>query len=59
MTVPVIIGNSIRTLKLSNALFDRELLVIPILFPSVSENATKLRFFIMVNHTEEQICQSS
>ncbi|MBF0539277.1 MAG: aminotransferase class I/II-fold pyridoxal phosphate-dependent enzyme [Nitrospirae bacterium] len=53
--VPVIVGDSIRTLKLSNALFDRGFLVMPILFPAVSEDAARLRFFIMANHTEEQI----
>ena len=53
--VPVILGNSILSLKLSRALFARGINVQPIVHPAVEENAARLRFFITSLHTEEQI----
>jgi 8-amino-7-oxononanoate synthase len=53
--VPVILGNSMRCLALSRALFDRGVNVQPILYPAVEESAVRLRFFITSMHTEEQI----
>ncbi len=53
--LPVIIGNSIDCLRLSQALFERGINVQPILHPAVEEKAARLRFFITSNHTEKQI----
>ncbi|MFL2863104.1 MAG: aminotransferase class I/II-fold pyridoxal phosphate-dependent enzyme [Pirellulales bacterium] len=53
--VPVILGNSINSLKLSRALFERGINVQPILYPAVEEKAARLRFFITANHTSDQI----
>ncbi|MGQ9575474.1 MAG: aminotransferase class I/II-fold pyridoxal phosphate-dependent enzyme [Thermoguttaceae bacterium] len=53
--VPVILGNSMRCLELSKALFRRGINVQPILYPAVEESAARLRFFITSTHTEEQI----
>lgn len=53
--VPIILGNSILSLKLSGALFARGINVQPIVHPAVEENAARLRFFITSLHTEEQI----
>jgi len=53
--VPVILGNSMNSLKLSRALFARGISVQPILYPAVEERATRLRFFITSCHTPEQI----
>ncbi|MDZ4831224.1 MAG: aminotransferase class I/II-fold pyridoxal phosphate-dependent enzyme [Phycisphaerae bacterium] len=53
--VPVIIGNSVKCLLLSQALFRRGINVQPILHPAVPEHATRLRFFITTNHTESHI----
>jgi len=53
--VPVILGNSINSLKLSRALFERGINVQPILYPAVEEQAARLRFFITASHTAEQI----
>ena len=53
--VPVILGNSINSLKLSRALFERGINVQPILYPAVEEKAARLRFFITANHTPDQI----
>lgn len=56
--VPIIVGNSLHTLQLSHALFDRGINVQPILYPAVEEAAARLRFFISSCHTEEQIRQA-
>ena len=56
--VPVILGNSVHCLRLSQALFDRGINVQPILYPAVEERAARLRFFITASHTEEQIRHS-
>jgi 8-amino-7-oxononanoate synthase len=53
--IPMIIGNSEKTLVLSEKLYDCGINVQPILSPGVEENATRLRFFMTCNHTEEQI----
>ena len=53
--VPIILGNSINSLKLSRALFERGINVQPILYPAVEEKAARLRFFITANHTTDQI----
>lgn len=53
--VPIIIGDSMLSILLSNALFNRGINVQPVLYPVVSENAARLRFFITSAHTEEQI----
>jgi len=53
--IPVILGNSIRSLQLSKALFARGINVQPIVHPAVEERAARLRFFITSLHTEDQI----
>jgi 7-keto-8-aminopelargonate synthetase-like enzyme len=53
--VPVILGNSILALRLSQALFVRGINVQPIVHPAVEESAARLRFFLTSLHTEAQI----
>ncbi|MBI3837083.1 MAG: aminotransferase class I/II-fold pyridoxal phosphate-dependent enzyme [Planctomycetia bacterium] len=53
--IPVIIGNSMDCLRLSQALFERGINVQPILHPAVEEKAARLRFFITSDHTEQQM----
>jgi 8-amino-7-oxononanoate synthase len=53
--VPIILGNSLHCLEVSQALERRGVNVQPILHPAVEERAARLRFFITSNHTEEQI----
>ena len=53
--VPVILGNSLHALHLSQAMFQRGINVQPILHPAVEESAARLRFFITAKHTEDQI----
>jgi 7-keto-8-aminopelargonate synthetase-like enzyme len=53
--IPCIVGDSIKTLKLSNALLTRGINVNPILYPAVPEDQARLRFFVTSCHTEDQI----
>ena len=53
--VPAITGNSIKAVRISNALFERGIHVQPILYPAVPEKAARLRFFMSCEHSEEQI----
>ena len=53
--VPIIIGNSLISLKLSRQLYARGINVQPILYPAVEESAARLRFFITATHTQQQI----
>ena len=53
--VPVIVGNSLASLRLSRAMFARGVNVQPIVHPAVEESAARLRFFITSLHTSEQI----
>ncbi|MEE8439174.1 MAG: aminotransferase class I/II-fold pyridoxal phosphate-dependent enzyme, partial [Micropepsaceae bacterium] len=56
--VPIIIGDSMKCISLSNALFERGINVQPVLYPVVSENASRLRFFLTSIHTEDHIRQT-
>jgi len=53
--VPVIIGDSVRAVKLSNDLFVAGVNVLPIIHPAVPEGMARLRFFVTSEHTKEQI----
>ncbi len=53
--IPVIIGNSLQSIQLSQALFHRGINVQPLIYPAVSEQTARLRFFISCTHSEEQI----
>ena len=53
--VPVIVSNSVHCLKLADRLFKAGINVQPMLHPAVSEEASRLRFFIAALHTAEQI----
>jgi 8-amino-7-oxononanoate synthase len=53
--VPVIVGSSVKSLRLARALFERGINVHPILPPAVAEDSARLRFFITTNHSEQQI----
>jgi 7-keto-8-aminopelargonate synthetase-like enzyme len=53
--IPIVVGNTVRCLLLSRALFHRGINVQPIIHPAVSEQATRLRIFITINHTESHV----
>jgi 7-keto-8-aminopelargonate synthetase-like enzyme len=53
--IPCIVGDSLKTLKLSGALLRRGINVNPILYPAVPEELARLRFFVTSCHSAEQI----
>ncbi|AVH24307.1 type I polyketide synthase [Nocardia cyriacigeorgica] len=53
--IPCIVGDSLKALKLSNALLRRGINVNPILYPAVPEDLARLRFFVTACHSEQQI----
>ena len=53
--VPVIIGEGIKTIKMTERLLGRGVNVLPIMYPAVPMKAARLRFFITSEHTPEQI----
>ena len=56
---PVILGNSLKCLRVAEHLFDNGVQVHPILYPAVPEEASRLRFFITSGHSEEQLEQAA
>ncbi|MBG0857049.1 aminotransferase class I/II-fold pyridoxal phosphate-dependent enzyme [Streptomyces spinoverrucosus] len=53
--VPCVVGDSLRTLRLAQALFQQGISVNPILYPAVPEELARLRFFITCDHSPDQI----
>jgi len=53
--IPIILGNSIHCLMVSQAMLERGINARPILHPAVEERAARIRFFITSEHTEEEI----
>lgn len=52
---PIITGDSVLALRLSEALFDIGINAQPILYPAVAEKETRVRIFMTAAHSEEQI----
>jgi 8-amino-7-oxononanoate synthase len=53
--IPIMAGNSVFAVGLSQALFERGINVQPIIHPAVPERAARLRFFLTSEHRAEQI----
>ena len=53
--IPVIVGESIATVMLSQELFKRGINVQPVLYPAVPVKSSRLRFFVTAMHTQEDI----
>lgn len=53
--IPIITGDSIRALKLSEALYNAGINAQPILYPAVPEKETRVRIFMTAAHSEQQI----
>jgi len=53
--IPVIVGDTIKTLYLAERLLQRGINAFPILPPGVPEKSARLRFFINQSHTDDQI----
>jgi 8-amino-7-oxononanoate synthase len=56
--VPVLVGDSLRAVQLSNDLLAAGINALPIIHPAVPEGLARLRFFITSEHTEAQIRQT-
>lgn len=52
---PIVIGDSIPTVMLSQRLFERGINVQPVLYPGVPAKTSRLRFFLTAMHTEREI----
>jgi 8-amino-7-oxononanoate synthase len=53
--IPIMAGNSVFAVALSQGLFERGINVQPIIHPAVPERAARLRFFLTSEHRAEQI----
>jgi 8-amino-7-oxononanoate synthase len=53
--IPAITGSSIRAARISQELAEQGISAQPILYPAVSENAARIRFFISSDHSEKDI----
>jgi 8-amino-7-oxononanoate synthase len=56
--IPVIVGDSLKAIQLSQLLLRRNINVQPMLYPSVSNTEARLRFFMSCQHTDAQIEQT-
>ena len=53
--IPIIVGDSVRAVRLSQQLLERGINVQPMVAPAVSETGARLRFFVAHDHTPQQI----
>jgi 7-keto-8-aminopelargonate synthetase-like enzyme len=53
--IPIMAGNSVLAVALSQKLYERGINVQPIIHPAVPERAARLRFFLTSEHRAEQI----
>jgi len=53
--VPIIIGDSMRAMRASHALFERGVNVQPMISPAVANDGARLRFFVSSEHTDVQL----
>jgi 8-amino-7-oxononanoate synthase len=53
--VPVIVGDGVKAIKMTERLLARGVNALPIMYPAVPMKAARLRFFITSEHTAEQI----
>jgi 8-amino-7-oxononanoate synthase len=52
---PVVVGDSIPAVVLSQKLLQRGINVLPVLYPAVPAKASRLRFFLTAMHTENEM----
>ncbi|MEV7579397.1 aminotransferase class I/II-fold pyridoxal phosphate-dependent enzyme [Streptomyces erythrochromogenes] len=53
--VPVVLGDSVRTLHVADRLFARGIVADPIFHPAVDEGLSRLRFFLTSEHRAEDV----
>jgi 7-keto-8-aminopelargonate synthetase-like enzyme len=56
--VPIIVGDSLRTVSLAQRIYNRGVYALPIIPPGVPDKSARLRFFITSEHSKEQIEQA-
>jgi 8-amino-7-oxononanoate synthase len=56
--IPVILGDSMRCVRVGAELLRRGVDAQPILYPAVPDSQSRLRFFITAEHSEEDICRT-
>ncbi len=56
--VPVMVGDGLKAIRLTERLLERGINALPIIYPAVPLKGARIRFFITSEHTEEQICQT-
>jgi 8-amino-7-oxononanoate synthase len=56
--VPIIVGDSLRTVSLAQKIYNRGIYALPIIPPGVPDKSARLRFFITAEHSKEQIAQA-
>jgi 8-amino-7-oxononanoate synthase len=52
---PIVVGDSIPAVVLSQKLLERGINVLPVLYPAVPAKASRLRFFLTAMHTESEM----
>jgi 8-amino-7-oxononanoate synthase len=53
--VPVVLGSSVRAVRVSAALLEHGVNALPIVFPAVPEKLARLRFFLSAEHSEQDV----
>jgi myxalamid-type polyketide synthase MxaB len=53
--IPIFVGDDLLCMQLSKRLFDHGIHVQPVIYPAVKHNDAKLRFFITLQHSKEEI----
>ncbi|MGX9962094.1 aminotransferase class I/II-fold pyridoxal phosphate-dependent enzyme [Roseomonas sp. F4] len=53
--VPVVLGSSVRAVRVSVALLEHGVNALPIVFPAVPEKLARLRFFLSAEHSEQDV----
>ncbi|MBN2439601.1 MAG: aminotransferase class I/II-fold pyridoxal phosphate-dependent enzyme [Deltaproteobacteria bacterium] len=53
--IPLIVGDSLKALRLSQAILRQGIDALPMVYPAVPDNFARLRFFVNCTHTPEQI----
>jgi len=56
--IPIILGDSRRSIQVVAQLLREGIDAQPILYPAVPESKSRIRFFVTAAHTEEQICRT-
>lgn len=56
--VPVVLGSSVRAIRVSSALLEHGVNALPIVFPAVPEKLARLRFFLSAEHSEQDVRQA-